>query len=130
MHGPYIRVGEETTARKTYLIAFLDDATRFIVGAQFFFSEAAAHVKEVLRSAILTYGIPRKLYLDNGRNFSTHDLQVAMATINCALIHATAYYPEGKGKIEPSHAFTPWNRSTPISMHGLTKGTIVRSIPH
>ena len=100
LHGPYLKVDDCAKARKTYLIAFLDDATRLIVAARFFFSEAAVNIKNLLRHAILTYGIPNKLYLDNGKNFCSHDLQVACATMRTALIHTTPYYPEGKGKIE------------------------------
>ncbi len=100
MHGIYIKDKETGRARKTYLIAFIDDATRLIVGADFFFSEAVVNVKEVLRYAITIYGVPSKLYLDNGRNFCAEDIQIACAKMQCALIHATPYYPEGKGKIE------------------------------
>lgn len=99
MHGPYIRE-LEGKAKKTYLIAFLDDATRLITGAGFFFSEAVVNVKEVLRNAVLTYGVPSRLFLDNGKNFCSHDIGIACAAMKCALIHSTAYYPEGKGKIE------------------------------
>ena len=100
MHGMYIRDKQDGHSRKTYLIAFLDDATRLITGARFFFSETVDHVKEVLREAIMTYGVPAKLYLDNGRNFCAEDIEIACAAMRCALIHTTAYYPEGKGKIE------------------------------
>jgi putative transposase len=99
MHGPYIKT-QDGKARKTYLIAFLDDCTRLIVGARFFFSEATVHIKALLREAVLTYGIPGKLYLDNGRNFCAEDLQLACARMKCALIHTAPYYPEAKGKIE------------------------------
>jgi transposase InsO family protein len=100
MHGIYIRDDQNGRSRKTYLIAFIDDATRLIVGGRFFFSETVQHVKEVLREAVLTYGVPAKLYLDNGRNFCAEDIEMACAAMRCALIHTTAYYPEGKGKIE------------------------------
>jgi putative transposase len=100
MHGPYIKDAIDKHAKKTYLIAFIDDATRLIVGAEFFFSEAVANVKDVLRVGVLTYGVPSKLYLDNGKNFCADDIELACAAMQCALIHTTAYYPEGKGKIE------------------------------
>jgi len=100
MYGPYIKDGPDSRARRTYLIAFLDDASRLIVGAQFFFSEATVNIKTVLREAVLTYGVPRRLYLDNGRNFCADDLRIACAAMNTALIHTTPYYPQGKGKIE------------------------------
>lgn len=99
MHGPYIK-DNGGTSKKTYLVAIIDDCTRLITGAQFFYSEATVNIKEVLRTAVLTYGVPDKLYLDNGRNFCAQDIEIACATMKCALIHSTAYYPEGKGKIE------------------------------
>jgi len=99
MHGHYISDNGEKV-KKTYLIAIIDDCSRVIVGAQFFFSEATVNVKEVLRTAVLTYGVPDKLFLDNGKNFCAQDIQIACAAMNCALIHSTPYYPEGKGKIE------------------------------
>jgi len=99
MHGPYIKDGSGP-ARKTYLVAFIDEASRLIVGAQFFFSEATVNIKEVLRDAVMTYGVPSKLYLDNGKNFCALDIELACAAMGCALIHSTPYYPESKGKIE------------------------------
>ena len=102
MHGPYIRE-MDGKARKTYLISFLDDYSRLVTGSRFFFSEAVVNVKEVFRTAVLTYGVPCKLFLDNGKNFCSQDLEIACATMKCALIHSTAYYPAGKGKIERFH---------------------------
>src|SRR5690554_7445056 len=45
-------------------------------------------------------GIPSRLFLDNGRNFRAEDIGIGCAMMKCALIHSTAYYPQGKGKIE------------------------------
>jgi len=100
MYAPYIMDENTGRSRRPYLIAFIDDATRLIVGGQFFFSEAAVNIKKVLRAAIVIYGVPSKLYLDNGKNFCCEDIQIACASMRCALIHTTPYYPEGKGKIE------------------------------
>lgn len=100
MHGPYIKTDNSPKARKTYLHALIDDASRLIVAARFFFAETAANVKTLLRHAFLTYGIPRRLYLDNGPCYRADEIGIACASVNCALIHTTPYYPEGKGKIE------------------------------
>jgi hypothetical protein len=48
MHGPYIKSSPGTKAKKTYLIAFIDDASRLIVGAEFFFSENTDYLATVL----------------------------------------------------------------------------------
>jgi len=62
---------------------------------------------------VLTFGVPAKLYLDNGRNFRADDIRIACATMKTALIHTTPYYPQGKGKIERwfktvRGSFLPW----------------------
>jgi len=100
MHGPYIRDAVAGRSRKTYLVAFIDDASRVITGAEFFYSEATVNVKSVLRDALRRYGIPNKLYLDNGKNFKAQDISIACASLKIALIYSTPYYPQGKGKIE------------------------------
>jgi len=116
MHGPYIKDQQCGKARKTYLVAFIDDASRLIVGSEFFFAETSANIKTILRNAVLTYGVPSKLYLDNGRNFCADDIRIACAKMSTALIHTTPYYPQGKGKIERwfrtvRSSFLPWLKS-------------------
>jgi len=100
MHGPYLPHHEGEKARKTYLFAILDDASRLIVGAAFHPTEKLLHLKHVFRYAVTTYGIPTKFYVDNGKIFKAHEMEIACAKIGTTLIYATPYYPEGKGKIE------------------------------
>jgi putative transposase len=64
MHGPSVLVGERTR-RKTYLIAFIDDATRVIPYAAFALAENTAAFLPVLKQAILRRGLPQRLYVDN-----------------------------------------------------------------
>ncbi len=100
MHGPYIKENGAGKARKTYLIVFIDDASRLIVAGEFFYAETTANIKTVLRNAVLTYGVPSKLYLDNGRPYCSDDIRTACASMQTALIHTTPYYPQAKGKVE------------------------------
>lgn len=100
MHGPYLPHRKGEKAKKTYLFAILDDASRLIVGAAFYPSEKLIHLKHLFRNAIETFGVPSKFYVDNGKIFKAHEMEVACAKINTVLIYATPYYPEGKGKIE------------------------------
>lgn len=58
MHGPTVLVGEKVR-RKSYLIAFIDDATRVVPYAAFALSENAAAFLPVFKQAVLRRGIPR-----------------------------------------------------------------------
>lgn len=98
MHGP--RVEHQGKHRKTYLIAFIDDHSRLIPHAEFYLSERLASYLKALEEALLTRGLPRKIYTDNGSAFRSHHLEHVTASLGIALIHARPYKPQGKGKIE------------------------------
>jgi len=98
MHGPKVLVdGRE---RKSYLIAFIDDHSRLIPFADFYLSENLAAFLDAFEKALLKRGLPRKLYVDNGAAYRSHQLEHICASLAIALIHAKAYQPQGKGKIE------------------------------
>ena len=99
MHGPKVR-DERGHARKTYLIALLDDATRLVPYAEFAFSESAVAFLPVFGQAIERRGIPKRLYVDNGAAYRSKQLATICARLGVALIHARPYSPAGKGKIE------------------------------
>jgi putative transposase len=98
MHGP--RVDHQGRNRKTYLIAFIDDHSRLVPHAEFYLSESLASYLKALEEALLTRGLPRKIYTDNGSAFRSHHLEHVTASLGIALIHARPYKPQGKGKIE------------------------------
>ena len=100
MHGPRLLVPGRRDGGKTYLYAFLDDATRMVPFAGFYGAENAACFQEALKQGVLRRGIPRRLYCDNGSTFRTHHLAVICATLNVALIHSRPHRPRGRGKIE------------------------------
>ena len=94
-----MRVGDRTK-HKTYLIAFIDDATRVIPYAAFAASENTRAFLPVLKQAVLRRGLPERLYVDNGANYRSQHLSLVCAKLGVALIHARPYRPQGKGKIE------------------------------
>jgi len=98
MHGP--KVDHQGKSRKTYLIAFIDDHSRLVPYAEFYLSESLASYLKALEEALLTRGLPRKIYTDNGSAFRSHHLEHVTASLGIALIHARPYKPQGKGKIE------------------------------
>ncbi len=99
MHGPGVYVAGRKK-RKTYLIAFIDDATRVIPFAAFALSENTQDFLAAFKQAILRRGFPERLYVDNGANYRSHHLALVCAKLGITLIHARAYQPQGKGKIE------------------------------
>lgn len=98
MHAPYIVEGKRK--RKTYLCAIIDDCSRLIVGASFSFSESSISLCETLKDAILTYGLVKGFYCDNGKVFSSSFLQLLCARLGIALIHSKPYDSPSRGKIE------------------------------
>ena len=94
MHGPKAPDGRRR--RKTYLIAFIDDATRIIPYAAFAFAENTAAFLPVFKHALLRRGLPQRLYVDNGANYRSRQLALVCAKLGIALIHARPYQPAGK----------------------------------
>lgn len=99
MHGPTVLVGGKVR-RKSYLIAFIDDATRVVPFAVFALSENTAAFLPALKQAVLRRGVPKRLFVDNGAAYRSHHLSLVCAKLGITLIHARAYQPESKGKQE------------------------------
>jgi transposase InsO family protein len=57
--------------RRVYLVAFMDDHSRYITGFGLHASQSAALVLEVLRAAITSYGNPEEILTDNGTQYVT-----------------------------------------------------------
>lgn len=62
-HGPIIKIDGKKV--QTYLIQLIDDASRLIVGYKFFLNDNALNFQLVLKQAIKTYGVPKKIFVDN-----------------------------------------------------------------
>jgi len=57
--------------RRLYLVAFMDDHSRFVVSYGLHASASTALVLEVLRAAITSYGPPDEILTDNGPQYVT-----------------------------------------------------------
>jgi transposase InsO family protein len=98
LHGPKVRVGKHM--KKTYLLAIIDDATRFVVFAAFGWSEGTGTLIDGLSMAVRRFGIPERFYTDNGAAFRSRHLAHVAAKLGMHLPHTPAYRPQGRGKIE------------------------------
>lgn len=55
--------------RRVYLVAFMDDHSRFVAGYGLHASQSSALVLEVLRAAITSWGTPKEILTDNGTQY-------------------------------------------------------------
>lgn len=98
MHGPTVLVGQRR--HKSILCAVIDDHSRMIVGHAFSAHETVSALSVVLKEAMLAFGLPRRLYVDNGPAFASDLLAHACAQAQIALIHSKPYDSPSRGKIE------------------------------
>jgi len=100
-YGPYLPDPDDPRKMKrTYLLAFIDDATRLVPYAAFFFAQREFQLELAFKWAVLRYGLPDKLYVDNGKIFVADHFQLACARLNVRHARTAPYRPEAKGKIE------------------------------
>ena len=96
--GPYIKI--DNKKYRTYIILFIDDKSRMIMGFDIFFSDTAINMQKVFKNALKTYGKPKKLFVDNGGPYANKQLKDICARVGVQLIHAKIYSPESKSKVE------------------------------
>jgi hypothetical protein len=89
--------------KKTYLITFLDDASRLACHSGFYFAESALCLEHALKEALLRRGRPKKIIIDNGSPYRAGTLQTVCARLDIHLVRCRPYEPEGKGKLERWH---------------------------
>ena len=99
-YGCYLPIGPKQTLKQVFMVAFLDDATRMILHAEFYPSLAQSIVEDCYRKAILKFGVPESVYFDNGKQFRNKWMSRTCAKLGVRLIFARPYSPEGAGKIE------------------------------
>jgi putative transposase len=101
MDGPYLPdPANPDQERQAFLFAFLDDHSRLVPHAQFYWNEQLPRMEDCLKRAILRYGRPLALYVDQGRVYTSKHLDTICASLGIQRILGTPYYPEGRGKIE------------------------------
>lgn len=98
MYGPYIRTGK--SKKQTYLLAYIDDASRLITHAEFYYSQSYQELRISFKEAVLKRGIPKIIYTDNGKIYRSQQFGYTCASIGCNLMHAQPFMANQKGKIE------------------------------
>ena len=99
MHGPRIKQPNGQW-RKTFFIAFIDDASRVITHGEFFYHDNTENMIDAFRKALFKRGKPHRLYFDNGSNYISKEIILACVRLNIHLSHAPIRDGAAKGKIE------------------------------
>ena len=86
--------------RRVYIIALIDDASRFITGIDVFYHDNFVNLMTVLKSAVAKYGRPKILNFDNGKSYRNRQMQLLAARIGTTLSYCQPYTPTSKAKIE------------------------------
>jgi len=91
---------------KLYLIALLDDCSRYIVAAEYFKNQKGTNIIKIIRNAILAYGRPNQILADNGTQFRNLIGELGtkysklLEGLDVEPIFARPRHPETKGKLE------------------------------
>lgn len=97
--GPYLKT-EDGKKHKVFIIALIDDASRFIVGIDVFFHDNFVNLMSVIKSAVAKYGRPQIFNFDNGKSYRNRQMELLAARIGSVLHYDQPYTPTQKAKIE------------------------------
>lgn len=70
---------------RVYIIALIDDASRFITGIDVFYNDNFINLMSVMRSAIAKYGRPKIFNFDNGKSYKNKQMELPAARIGTTL---------------------------------------------
>ena len=96
--GPNVTVNGEK--RKTHIIAFIDDCSRFIVGIDIYLNDNTINLINTMKQAVKRHGVPKMFNFDNGSNYKSIDTQETIANIHSSVHYCHPYSPVQKAKIE------------------------------
>ena len=95
-----LREKQARYGHRIYIIALIDDASRFITGIDVFYHDNFINLMSVMKSAIAKYGRPKVFNFDNGKSYKNRQMELLAARIGTTLSYCQPYTPTGKAKIE------------------------------
>ena len=100
-YGPKVTISGKK--KKTYLLSLIDDKTRMIMHAEFYSNQRLPILEDCFRKAILKFGKPLDILVDNGKIFVSKWFKRACVRLCIKHIAAKPYSPKTKGKCEKYH---------------------------
>ena len=96
LYGPYVG----NPPKRTYMQAILDDKSRKIVSARFYFKDTASNFQKTLKVGISSHGLPNKLFVDNGAPYRNEQLTLICGNLGIVLCHASVRDGAAKGYVK------------------------------
>lgn len=100
--GPWLPDPERPgRVRRAWLYAFLDDHSRLLLHGRFSFKGELPALELVFRRCVQKYGVPRRVYYDNGQVYRSGQMRQVVATLGIhGIVFTKKWRPMGHGKIE------------------------------
>jgi len=86
--------------KKTYLFGWIDDYSRKILYACYYWDEKLPRMEDSFKTMVLRWGIPKKTYLDNGSVYIARQFAFVLSRLGIRKIHHKPYQSWCKGKVE------------------------------
>ena len=86
--------------KKTYLFVWVDDYSRKILSGRYYFDEKLPRMEDTFKRLVLRWGIPQKVYLDNGSVYIAKQFAWILGQLKTAKLHHKPYQAYCKGKVE------------------------------
>ena len=104
VNGPYLpdpTADDPDRKRATYGLTLVDDYSRRVVAGQFVWSADSDRLEQLLWEAFLRWGVPRRIYTDQGAIYTSDRLALICGRLDVRLIHTPPYTPQA----DPSPVF-------------------------
>jgi putative transposase len=85
---------------KTFLFLWIDDHSRKILYGRYYTSEKLPFMEDSLKILILRFGIPARVYLDNGKVYVSRHFAFLLSSLAIKKLHHPPYQAHCKGKVE------------------------------
>lgn len=111
------------SSKLVYLIGFIDDHSRRILHCQFYYDATLTRLEDCLKKAVIKFGAPSSLYVDNGKVYISENFKLICAKLGINLKYSTPYHPQGKGKVKIFWKYVQSSFVSEIKQHKVTNIT-------
>jgi len=86
--------------KKSYLFLWIDDYSRKILFGKYYLSEKLPCLEDSFRYMLLRWGIPEKIYVDNGKVYISRHFMGILTELDIKQLRHKPYQAYAKGKVE------------------------------